>query len=210
MAEIPRWVDTLEARLAEELPGLDSQRKMAPVGRVPSSYEAEPEGARKAAVLLAVTGDARLVMIRRARDGGAHSGQMAFPGGAVESVDQSLEAAALREAHEEVGLDPSEVRLLGSLTPLYIPISNYTIYPVVGYITRLPHFVCQPGEVDGVVVVSITELASSRGHLSPDAPGSAAGAPCYRTAACEIWGATAMIVEEFLSVLGDVGVWERP
>jgi 8-oxo-dGTP pyrophosphatase MutT (NUDIX family) len=207
MADAPRWVDDLEERLAQQLPGLAAHRTMAPSGRIPSDYEAEPEGARKAAVLLGVTGDARLIMIRRAIDGGAHSGQMAFPGGAVEPDDPSLEAAALREAHEEIGLSPGQVRLLGALSPLYIPVSNYTIYPFVGYVPRLPEFRLQPGEVDEVVVVPIADLESNRGQLSSASPGASAGAPCYRAAECEIWGATAMIVEEFLVVF--VGSGER-
>jgi 8-oxo-dGTP pyrophosphatase MutT (NUDIX family) len=205
MAHAPRWIEELEAQLSQQLPGLAAQCKMAPAGRVPKGYEAEPEGARKAAVLLGVTGDARLIMIRRAIDGGTHSGQMAFPGGSVELEDPNLEATALREAHEEIGMPSREVRVLGALSPLYIPVSNFTIYPFVGYVSALPMFVCQPGEVDEVVVLQIADLESNRGHLSRDAVGSSAGAPCYRASNCEIWGATAMIVEEFLTVVQESG-----
>src|SRR5260221_5769737 len=101
--------------------------------------EGQYPGARKAAVLLALFeeyGEIYLVLIQRASTLRSHSGEIAFPGGGVEPQDSSLAMTAIREAQEEIGLDPARVEVLGVLPSVFTVVSNYLIIPVVAY---LPH-----------------------------------------------------------------------
>ena len=196
--------DPLPARLRRGLirllPGVDAQRRMAPSGRIPADYDPHPPGALQAAVLVLVIGREQLVFIRRATDGRAHSGQIAFPGGSREPADASLAQTALREAEEEIGLRRDHVELLGSLTPLYIPVSNFTVHPWVGYVASPPSFVCQQTEVDETIAVPVAVLHAGRGETVVRRHGVSSRVPCYRRGVVEIWGATAMITAVFLAV----------
>lgn len=189
----------LAERLAGPLPGISSQERMAPAGRVDTSYDPEPPNARTAAVLIALTRADEILFIRRALDGSAHSGQIAFPGGEQELADSDLTATALREAHEEIGLQPERVQVLGRLSPLYIPVSNFVVYPIVGCVDHLPAFVCQPDEVDEVLLIPVDTLARSCDTVNVGGA-QPVTAPCYRVGSVSVWGATAMIAAEFLDV----------
>ena len=175
---------------------------MAPADRISSAYDPNPPGANHAGVLLIVTARRELVFIRRAADGRAHSGQIAFPGGAREDYDADLRATALRETEEEIGVPRESVRVLGALTPLYVGVSNFVVHPFVGCVEDLPRFVCQPGEVEEAIALPVDEFAAARGELEMLRRGAIYRAPCYRFGEVAVWGATAMITAEFLT-LGD-------
>lgn len=190
----------LRQRLAQPLPGLEAQRRMAPPGRVGDTYDPDPPGALASAVLLVVTGDERLVFIRRSLDGSPHSGQIAFPGGARERQDRNLAETALRETEEEIGLPQSLVVVLGRLSPVYITVSNFVVHPFVGFVESLPPLVPEPGEVAEILTAPIEAFANCRSTLSVARRGERYEAPCYRVSSVEVWGATAMITSEFLQV----------
>ena len=149
------------ARLApfpEELP-------QPPAALVPVRVDGEPwkapidgmAGARPAAVLVLIApdaaGDARVVLIRRTSYDGHHSGEVSFPGGAAENGDADLVATALREAREEIGLDPGAIglRVLGELEPFWIPVSNFRVTPIVAVAERLPAWTRDDREVERVI-----------------------------------------------------------
>ena len=114
-------------------------------------------GARPAAVLVLIApddaGDARVVLIRRTSYDGHHSGEVSFPGGAAEEGDADLVATALREAGEEIGLDPDSIglRVLGALEPFWIPVSNFRVTPIVAIAELLPPWTCDEREVERVI-----------------------------------------------------------
>ena len=147
-------------------------------------------------------GELRLLLTRRTELVLHHRGQISFPGG-EQHPGESLEATALREAAEELGLDLGPVRVLGKLTPLFIPPSNYCIYPTVAFLPGAPDFKPQPDEVAEVIEVPVGHLAAPESlRLETWTIGSrTVNVPYYAYSACKIWGATAMVLAEFLALL---------
>jgi len=132
-----------------------------------------------------------------------HGGQVSLPGGRIDHPDESIEAAALREAREEIGVDPHEVEVLGRLTPLPIAVSGHLLSPVVGLAARRPQFSLAPAEVDRLIEMPLTRL------LHPDAVGSeervrtrpphdVMTVPYFEIDGLQVWGATAMVLAEFV------------
>ncbi len=205
---IPDFILRLRARLAQPLPGREAQERMA--GRVRPMPDEAPDTVRHAAVLMALyphEGRLTLLAIRRSRDHGAHSGQIAFPGGRWEPADADLRVTALRETEEEVGIPPKIVDVLGALTPLYIPVSNFTVHPFVGSISERPALDnLSATEVAGILEVPVEVLfhpgtkkeVTVRPHA---APGLVLNVPAYVPAEDAImWGATAMMLSELEAV----------
>ncbi len=123
------YVTEAKRALLEPLPGLDAQIAMAPEGRITDDYNPEPATARRGAVLILVYPGAQGVtipLIKRPEDRSVHSGQIAFPGGAFESPESFPLETALRETEEEIGIPRDAVEVLGLLSPLYIPPSNFS------------------------------------------------------------------------------------
>ncbi len=192
------------------LPGLEVQTTMSPTGRVDDSYDADPDHARRSAVLILLYGGRAQSIcfpaIIRATDGSPHSGQIGLPGGAVEDGEAFPVETALREAAEEVGLERGAVTVLGTLTPLYIPVSNYSVTPVVAASRdgRRPALIRDAGEVEEIIDLSAESLQQNRSEDLFETPLGRIAAPCYRPAdtggirRC-VWGATAMMLAEFLA-----------
>ncbi len=166
--------------------------------------------ARKAAVLLglfASEGEMRLLFIRRATTLRSHSGEIAFPGGGSELIDSSPVMTALREAQEEIGLDPSNVKILGLLHPVFTVVSNYLIVPVVAFLPEgLGMLQLQPSEVTDVLLASVRGLADPAIFHTEQwmREGQSRTIYFYYYEGYRIWGATARILNELLELLGDV------
>lgn len=190
-------------KLGGKLPGEKAQFQMAPSyrGRITSS--GEPVDAAVLALLYpsAFGGKLNLVFIKRNEYDGPHSAQISFPGGARDAGDLSLEDTAIRETREEVGIG-GKIELLGSLTPLHIPVSNFMVYPKVGWMEETPEFNPDPSEVQYVVEASLDSLLDPSNQESEtlyhhEMP---VEAPYYRVGEEKIWGATAMILSELLEL----------
>lgn len=190
--------------LSPRLPGMKAQLKMAPAGRR-SELSTVAENPRESAVLISFfpkNNQPHLVMIKRAVDKSVHSGQVSFPGGKAEKSDPSLKHTALREAEEEVGITPSKVEVLGKLSDLYIPPSNFSVTPFVGFLTKEPDFVTN-GEVDRLLIINwnhLTNPANTSLQRLQHRTGSIE-APCYLINGDVIWGASAMILAELIEVI---------
>lgn len=158
-------MDVLDFTNTAEIMGI-LRTRLTPIeqaGSLIDIVEGYQQHARQAAVLLPffVEDDLlQLALIRRASTLRAHSGEIAFPGGKMDATDTSIVMTALREAHEEIGLDPARVVPLGVLPPVFTVVSNYLITPVVGYLPQgLGSLLLQESEVDELLCVSLERLA---------------------------------------------------
>ena len=182
-------------------------------GRVLPMPEEIPAGARPSAVLFLLFGEEhalKILLIQRTEDGRAHSAQISAPGGRWEPADADLRTTALRETEEEVGILPRDVDVLGALTPLYIPVSNFLVHPFVGYAASLPLLVPNSFEVQRTLEVPVDALFNASAKITTgvrptSAPGLVLNVPAYTLEGDEsiIWGATAMMLAELEAVLQD-------
>jgi 8-oxo-dGTP pyrophosphatase MutT (NUDIX family) len=201
-------INWLRERLQGPLPGRSAQERM--IGRVVTMPLVIPENARPSAVLcllFPVNGELHVLLMKRMEDKGAHSGQVSFPGGSYDDSDADFKATALREAQEEVGILSSEVDILGALTSLYIPVSNYNVYPFVGFAEKRPVYNLSHNEVAYTLEIPLSELLHADRKTiakvtSPRFPDVTMSVNAYvledRTV---IWGATAMILSELEVIL---------
>lgn len=169
--------------------------------------------ARPAAVLIPLVADPRPTAIFTVRTDTvrSHKGQISFPGGAMDRGDVNLREAALRETQEEIGLDPAEVEVVGELDTFPTFVSGYVVTPFVGFLETLPALRPNPAEVASILTVPLREMNN---EIRAD-PGFTHGEKTYPTEAWiwqghVIWGVTARIVRELLSVLGEAGLVEPP
>lgn len=167
--------------------------------------------AKKAAVLALFYPDenqlAQLLLILRKTDQGVHSNQIAFPGGKVERVDYDLQATALREAHEEVGLPPERVEIIKGLTEVYIPPSNFVVKPFLGLSSAPISFVLQKTEVAAAVEVTLTNFMDDTKIFYQNLTTSYAEnveVPAFKFNGYTVWGATAMMLSEIKDLLKQV------
>ena len=200
----------LMERLSGALPGRAAQFRMITPRRLEElgpNFEV-PDHAKVACVLNLIhfsEGQWRTVLIQRTvnpRD--RHSGQVSFPGGRYEETDGSLESVALREAEEEIGVPVDRIQLLGRLTELYIPVSNFLVHPFVGLLEGPPSFVPQPGEVEHILTPAISIFEEPTTHKISDLTlGTGVtikNVPYFEVENRVVWGATAMILSEFLEI----------
>lgn len=179
---------------------------MAPSTReVAEHLSVDGKACREAAVLLPVFPDrdgASLLLTLRRADLPDHPGQISFPGGSRDP-NESLQDAALREAHEELGIEPGLVELLGALTPLYIPPSKFCVYPYVGALSGPPSLAIREEEVAEVLRVPLSHLLAENALVTEEwvLRGEPVVVPFYRYEAHKVWGATAMILAELLELI---------
>jgi 8-oxo-dGTP pyrophosphatase MutT (NUDIX family) len=163
---------------------------------------------RKAAVLMLLYPKENdlmhLVLIIRNTYAGVHSSQIAFPGGKVETFDASYEATALRETYEEIGIHPDVVNVIKAFTKVYVPPSNFMIYPFLGYTDHELSFTPDPREVTGIIEVPVAHLLDDKNITLQNMSTSYMqdiDVPVFNIEGKIIWGATAMILSELKDVL---------
>ena len=212
----------LERGLLGALPGAAAQAMLAPVPRRQWPRGFSPTHLRHAAGLLLVfpktttinaepaetvekgtSEEAHIILTVRAGTLGRHGGQVSLPGGVVDP-GETIEQAALREAREEVALASDAVRVLGTLTPLDIPVSGFRLHPVVAASHASQKLTAADDEVARILEVAIDDLLNPATLQTKDRErdGVRLRIPAFHVAGEEIWGATAMVLAEFLVLLG--------
>ncbi len=207
-------IPSLKKQLQLPLPGKEAQYKMATYSHSRMSLKEKPvpEGVRLASVLCLLypkDGQLHLPLIQRViAKGDKHSGQMSFPGGKLEAFDKSKQAGALREANEEIGILSEDVSILGALTSLYIPASNFQVFPFVGYLDYKPTFIPQEREVAEVVEVALGDLIAPQSlkYKSMEFRKNyrVKNVPYFDVNDKTVWGATGMMLSEFVTVINQV------
>ena len=194
----------LRSALARPLPGVEAQRRMAPTPR-PGWQPNRPAGQTRDAagliLLFPVEARVHLLLTVRSAQLPSHAGQVSLPGGSVEA-GESVEETALREAHEETGVDPAAVRVLGRLTPLHIHVSGFVLHPVVGVTDARPSYRLAHGEVERLVEPRLDALLDP-GSVKFQAgtwDGVARDVPYFALDGLVVWGATAMVLAEFVEI----------
>jgi 8-oxo-dGTP pyrophosphatase MutT (NUDIX family) len=201
-------VERLMSALGRPLPGAAAHCPLAPRPRREWPPGFNPAHIRNAAGLLLVVpveSHAHVVLTVRAGTLERHSGQVSLPGGVVD-LGETFEKAALREAQEEVSLDPSLVRVLGPLTPVDIPVSGFRLHPVLACAPTRPSLRPSDGEVARILEIPLEELAAA-GAIRMRSLVRDEGTveiPYFLAGDADIWGATAMVLGECLALLG----WE--
>lgn len=192
--DLPGWLDPIHAAVAR-VHGSDLTRFLPP-----------PQGGRPSAVLMLLAEGPDLLLIQRAHGMNSHSGQPAFPGGALEAGDVDAIAAALREAHEETGLDPGGVVPFALLPDLWVPVSDFVVTPVIAWWRDpSPIRAADPREVASVHRVPIHELADPDRRMRVRHPSGYIG-PGFDVAGLRVWGFTAGLIAGLLDLAG----WSRP
>ncbi|MEJ2753476.1 MAG: NUDIX hydrolase [Candidatus Promineifilaceae bacterium] len=199
-----------QIRRALELNDFDAlaaQYKMAPVSRVNTRPEGLEGAPRLGGVLLLLfcKGESLHVLLtRRCEDLASHAGQISFPGGRKEAAETLLDTA-LRETEEEVGIAAAELEILGALTPIYIPPSDYEVHPFVAWFNngRLPEFNPAPWEVAEIIEVPLAELLDPAVRIEElwEIRGQKVLVPFFAVQDHKVWGATAAMLSEFIERL---------
>jgi len=208
--EMPAIIRSVKLQLHKKLPGMDSQQKMAPSDRTKGIFlsrtGSETVYAGVLILLFINRGKLYTVLIRRNLYPGPHSGQISFPGGKKELSDKTLAETALRETQEETGIPAHKIRVLGPLTPLFIPVSRFMVYPFVGFYPGDPVFNPDPSEVQEIILPDLCLLANGEScKMTIHKDTQTILAPYYEYGNHRIWGATAMILSEFLEILRNTG-----
>ena len=189
------------------LPGEKAHGLFSPPDRITYKEALQlPDPPKKAAVLIPLflneLGNPTILLTLRKTYAGVHSGQISFPGGKFEQEENSSIKVALREAEEEVGIVPENVSIIGELSPLYIPPSHIVVYPILGFLNRVEPWRIQEREVEKAIEFSIADfLEPTNLRFTEINIGKYnRNVPCYNVNENIIWGATAMIISEFLFI----------
>lgn len=202
-------IERLKRRLESNLPAHIAHKKVMQHRKSLHELGDMPKGARESAVLLLIypkQEQAHLVYILRQSYSGVHSGQIGLPGGKVEKEDKSLQETALREANEELNIQREKVEIIGKLTPLYVPPSNFIIHPFVAFQQETPQFIPQEREVADIIEYPINNLMEKDKLIdtSVNVLNSNMNVKGFMLHDKLLWGATAMITQEFVDVLNDL------
>lgn len=204
---ILRLASYLENQLTDELPGELAHVEMAPIHR-PSPDEARKWNDTKfSGVLVLLYPDnnrVHVALMLRPEYGGVHSAQISFPGGRWEEHDKDIRHTALREANEELGIIPDKVTVIGHLSELYIPPSKSLVTPVLAYAEEKPDFIPDEREVAEIIEADLFEMFKDKHFNNTEIVTSKyllKEVPAITYKGHIIWGATAMILNEFKWVL---------
>jgi 8-oxo-dGTP pyrophosphatase MutT (NUDIX family) len=202
------FIEKLRTELLTNLPGVEAHLRLAPeIRKIDLKNGIEPNHAMESAVLILLYPvDNRLhtVVILRNEYDGPHSGQISLPGGKYEESDIDFLFTAIRESQEEIGINPSDIEIVGQLSRFYVRPSNFIVYPFIAFQPSRPEFKPDPTEVQRIIEIDILKelnlnkivnrTLTFKNNIQVNAPGFAVGGEF-------LWGATAMIMSELIHIL---------
>jgi 8-oxo-dGTP pyrophosphatase MutT (NUDIX family) len=206
-----KLINDLLRKFDTELPGERAHIEMAPINRPLSSFALknaiEPRESAVSIILYPKDYAIHSILIQRPVYNGTHSGQIAFPGGKKEETDIHLEFTARRECFEEIGLPIESGFLIKEMTKVFIPVSNFIVYPFVFFVDFLPELIASEREVEDIIHYKIDHLLKDEHQSKMDIllPNNILqkNIPCFEIENKKIWGATALILNELKLILKD-------
>lgn len=206
------FIERIPKIVQEKLLGELSHLKMCPPERedLMKNINLEIIKPREAAIMMLFypkKNKTHLALILRTSYNGVHSSQIAFPGGKVEKFDKNYQETALRETHEEIGITPESITVIRDFTPIYIPPSNFMVYPFLGFSENDLIFNLDPNEVAGIIELPMTEFLDENIIISNSMSTSynqEIDVPAFKIQEHIVWGATAMMLSELKDVLKNV------
>ncbi len=204
------FISGLKDRLQLDLPGRKAQELMAPRPIDESRFKENPNFPAKLGGVMVLLferdGDWWIPLMKRPEYNGHHSGQVSFPGGKKEKIDQSLVETAFRETWEEVGIQKNQIELLGNLSELFIIASNFKVLPTVGLLDAPPTYTPDDKEVESILEVSLSALKDPnlRGEETMHFGQYTIQSPYFDVDGHVVWGATAMMLSELLFVIEEL------
>ncbi len=210
---IDPFIEDFIKEFKKGLPGSEAQQKMSPSIRNHSDNINDPSLARDSSVLILFykkNDQLYFPLIKRTSGDHKHSGQISLPGGKFELSDKNLVHTAIRETEEELGLLGDKIHIIGPITGLYIPISNFQVLPIVAYYDDSPQFKADPFEVNQIIETNIQDLfkVDNKHEHIIHKNGFEIKAPYYDVKGHKLWGATAMIVSELEELLNRANLIE--
>lgn len=210
MLSFDQFISKISDTIDKKLPGQHAHKKLQPyyASARNFTFPTNPFAKKSAVMILLFPKDGKInvVFIERPANTGVHSKQISFPGGGREKTDKNYFETALRETQEEIGIDASNIKIIGKLTKVYVAASNYLIQPIIGYINEVPVYKTNIDEVASVIELPLDYLIHSEIKEKPirSAIGIELQAPYYDVYNKTLWGATAMITSELVDVAATV------
>lgn len=202
----PLFIKNLSQKLKAPLPGKQAQEIMMVKPKL-SNFNMNQKGVPAAVLILLfpIKTGWYFFLTKRTDTLDHHKGQIAFPGGMVEK-GEDLEQAAIRETYEEIGVNIDRVKIIGSLSPFYIPVSGFEIFPFIGWLESEPKTTIHEKEVQRVFSPSINDLMSENTQKNKEKTfsGRQVNVPYFDLEGEEVWGATSIILSEFKAIIRDI------
>ena len=204
------WIALISERVKRPLPGKVAHLDMAPqpvdMRRFEGQFRDKPRSSGVLLLLYPENGEIYFPLIKRPEYLGVHSGQIALPGGKMELEDETIIHTAISEAEEEIGISRHSVQVIGQMSELYIPTSNFLVSPVIGFLEEKPILVPEEKEVQRIISTSLKGLLDKaiRKRKKLDlASGFQLDTPYFEIDGEVVWGATAMILSELSFLLSE-------
>ena len=198
-------IEKISEALTHQLPGRSAHLRMVPAGRSLSIPEGSKNIKKSAVLMLLYLHEDQLYFCLTKRNHSLkhHPGQISFPGGRCETNETNPLSTALRETEEEIGVKPIDVNILGKLSELYIPVSNFIIHPYIGWISKKPTFNINTYEVDELITLPLHSILDEENKKTMPVETSigSLNVPCYYINGKLIWGATSMMIAELEVIL---------
>jgi len=202
MRNFEKYIEDLAEKLKQPLPGISAQQKMSPSHRHLFQVTQELTKAAVLILLFPENGQPHIVLIKRTDKDEPHGGQISLPGGRKDNADKTLEQTAIRECYEELGVPQESIHIIGALTPLVIPVSHYEVFPYIGRVESKPNWQVQKEEVAYCIEIPVADIYNPHTikKETKNYKGLNVEIPYFLYKNEKIWGATAMILSEFISL----------